>query len=120
MKTYVVTWQCGGEYTSLLLLTALILGSQLILQFITLMAAICTCKVKVDLLNDSRYVKAIVILTFINLTTTCILHVVLQEYQDLNDANLIIGIFAAGITFLSLTFIPKVRKKMNTSLHVTC
>ena len=84
------------------------------------MAAICTCKVKVDLLNDSRYVKAIVILTFINLTTTSVLSALLQEYQDLINVTAIIGIFAVVITFLSLTFVPKVGKNMNTILHVRC
>ena len=108
MNMYEVTWMCNGEYISLLVLTALIVGSQIILQSMSFLAAICTCKVKFDHLNDSRYVKAIVILTFANLTTTCTLHVLLQEYQDLVNANSIIGIFAALVTFLSLTFIPKV------------
>ena len=117
MKTYEVTWMCSGEYISLLVLIALIVGSQLIFQFISLLAAICTCKVKFDLLNDSRYVKAIVILTFVNLTTTCALHVLLQEYQDLVNTNSIIGIFAAVITFLSLTFIPKVNRKIKASMR---
>ena len=112
MKTYEVTWMCSGEYISFLVLTALILGSQLILQFISLIAAICTCKVKVELLNDSRYVKAIVVLMFVNLTTTSILSVLLRGYQDLINVTAIIAIFAAVVTFLSLTFVPKVSKKI--------
>ena len=110
VETYEVIWICSGEYVSFLVLVALIVGSQLILQFISLLAAICTCKVKFDLLNDSRYVKAIVILTFINLTTTNTLSVFVRRDQDLINATASGGVFAAAVTFLSLTFVPKVSK----------
>ena len=106
--TYEVTWQCGGGHITSLALPGLIISSQLILQFLSLLAALCTCKVKVQVLNDSRYVKAIVVLTFINLTSTTTLPILLRGYQDLINATAVIGIFAALITFLSLTFIPKV------------
>ena len=106
--TYEVMWQCGGGQIVSWVLPGVIISSQLILQFLSLLAALCTCKVKVEVLNDSRYVKAIVVLTTINLTTTTTLSILLSGYQDLINATGVVGIFAGLITFLSLTFIPKV------------
>ena len=110
METYEIMWICSGHHVSFVVLAVLIVGSQLTLQFISLLAAICTCKVKFDLLNDSKYVKAIVILTFINLITTNTISVFVQGYQNLLNVNASVGIFAATVTFLSLTFVPKVSK----------
>ena len=116
VETYEVIWICSGEYVSFLVLTALTLGSQIILQFVSLLAAICTCKVKLDLLNDSRYVKAMVILTFVNLTTANAISVFVQRDQDLLNATVSSGIFAGAVTFLSLTFVPKVSRKIKVKL----
>lgn len=102
--------ECSGDDIQIFVLSALIIGLQFILQFISFMAAICTCKVKVELLNDSRYVKAIVVMTFIILMVTTPLAPFLEGYQALLDTIVIISVFSVVVIFLSLTFVPKVRK----------
>ena len=83
---------------------------QYLLQFVTFVLALCTRGISVDILNDSSYVKAIVILSFINLSMINILVFVLYSYPNALASITALSIFLAPSIILPLTFFPKVRK----------
>ncbi len=92
-------------------------GFLAILQIIGVVLAIQTRKVKIKLLNDSKYIAAVIYISSIALVLIAIVTLVPGAF-----INLIEGIFSASLLtattfFLGLIFIPKVLANYSLSVH---
>ena len=70
--------------------------------------ALLSMRVKVDVLSDGKYVMAIVFTTIINKTLIFILLVITQPYANAMYTFTCLAILVYAFTVLLLTFIPKV------------
>ena len=72
------------------------------------MLAIRTRKVKISILNDSKYITAIVYVSSLVLVVMMLVTFVSGNLQNLNEALFSAGLLLSTYIFLGLTFIPKV------------
>ena len=72
------------------------------------MLAIRTRKVKISILNDSKYITAIVYVSSLVLVVMMLVTFVSGNLQNLNEAFFSAGLLLSTYIFLGLTFIPKV------------
>lgn len=99
-------WQCStnkiADVVSIVIFTYLGL-----LQVIGIILAIQTRKVKVKVLNDSKYIAALIYISSIVLIIIAIIRFTLGDYINVTEVFYSGGLILATTAFLSLTFIPK-------------
>ena len=100
-----VCYQLGSAAFYCDLLIFLYLG---VLQIVGLILAFQTRKVKIPILNDSKFVAALVYISSVVFVALALVTFLLREYINISN-----GIFSAGIMllatiFLILMFVPKV------------
>ena len=79
-----------------------------ILQFIGIILAFQTHKVKITVLNDSKSVTALIYISSIVLVVIVLITFILRSYTNVRTAVFSGGIIVMATLFLSLGFIPKV------------
>ena len=87
-----------------------------LLLIIGIIFAIKTRKVKIKLLNDSKYVAGQIYVSAIALFLLVILTFTLDGYQNISEAVVSGGILLASTVFLALAFVPKVKECMSYSI----
>lgn len=80
----------------------------LIVLVVALILAFQTRKVKIDVLNDSKWIAAIIYVGAPLIVLFFIFTFVLSSYVHLSAAIYCVGLFLASTNFLALLFIPKV------------
>ena len=105
-----VCYQPGSAAFYCDLLIFLYLG---VLQIVGLILAFQTRKVKIPILNDSKFVAALVYISSVVFVALVLVTFLLRDYINISN-----GIFSAGIMllatiFLMLMFVPKVRSTEN-------
>lgn len=83
-------------------------GYEAILLLVGIFFAIKTRKVKIKLLNDSKYVAGQVYVSAIALLLLVILTFTLDGYQNVSETVVSGGIIFASAVFMALAFVPKV------------
>jgi gamma-aminobutyric acid type B receptor len=102
-------WQCyGGENKAPFYYLLFIFSYLGLLQLVGLVLAIGTRKVKISILNDSKYIAAIVYVSSLVVVVMMLVTFVSGNLQNLNEAFFSAGLLLSTYTFLGLTFIPKV------------
>ena len=81
---------------------------KLILHVIGLVLVCLTTNVKVDVLNDYRYNIAIIIISTVFLMIIGIANYLLVGFVNWSILIWAISIFTSSMTYLGLTFVPKV------------
>lgn len=79
-----------------------------LLQIVGLVLAIQTRKVKVKVLNDSKYIAALIYISSIVLITKAVAVFGVNNLLNVREAILSGGIIVVSTAFLSFVFIPKV------------
>ena len=104
-----VTYQCGsdeGGYGHIwLVLTYVYFG---LLQLIGIILAIQTRKVQVKVLNDSKYVAALIYISSILLVVLAVVTLVFNSYINVSETVFSGAFLFAATIFACLIFIPKV------------
>ncbi len=80
-----------------------------ILQIIGIVLAIQTRKIKIKLLNDSKYIAAVIYISSIALVLIAIVTLVPGTFINVIEAIFSGSLLVATTFFLGLIFIPKVR-----------
>ena len=102
-------WQCyGGEDKAPFFYLLFIFSYIGLLQLVGLVLAIRTRKVKIAVLNDSKYITAIIYVSSLVVVVMMLVTFVSGNLQNLNEAFFSAGLLLSTFTFLGLTFIPKV------------
>ena len=84
-------------------------GPRYVLDVISvILALISRKKIKVDVLNDAKYLQAIIYLHFINITIIFVVLVALGQYPNVRAIFQCLSILEAPTDVLLFTFIPKV------------
>jgi len=84
-------------------------GHRYVLDVISvILALISRKKIKVDALNDAKYLQAIIYLHFINITIIFVVLVALGQYPNVRAIFQCLSILEAPTDVLLFTFIPKV------------
>ena len=112
-------WQCYGVANApyyYLLFMFCYLG---LLQLIGLVLAIRTRKVKINILNDSKYVMAIIYVSSLVIVIMALVTFVPGTRLNLNEAFFSAGLLLSTSIFLSLTFIPKVLENIFALLDIS-
>ena len=80
-----------------------------VLDVVSVILAICSSrKVKVEAVNDAKYVLAIVFLHFINITIVNVVLLTLRQYPTVIAIATSLSVLEPPTDILLLTFIPKV------------
>ena len=82
-----------------------------ILQIVGLILAFQTRKVKIPILNDSKYVTALVYISSVVFVSLVLVTFLLQEYINISNGIFSGGIMLLATIFLILMFVPKVQLK---------
>ena len=93
---------------SVLIWLGIIFGYKAILQIIGLLLAFGTRKVKVEGLNDAKFIGGIIYITSITLTVIIVSFVTLADYLHALAAVYSIGYLVSATVILGLIFLPKV------------
>lgn len=101
-----MVWQCStNAITDIVSIVVFVyLG---LLQLIGIILAIQTRKVKVKVLNDSKYIAALVYISSIVIVIIAIIRFTLTGYINVAEVFYSGGLILATTAFLCLTFIPK-------------
>ena len=91
------------------MLFAVLFGYKGLLQFIALVFAFSTRKVKVKGLNDSKYIAAAIYVTSIVLAVTMVSTYTLMDYVNVYPAVVGLGFLLGTTVILALVFVPRVR-----------
>ena len=92
-----------------ILLNLLLLGHHYVLDFVSVILAIISSrKIKVEVVNDAKYVLAIVFFHFINVTIFYVVAVTLRQYPNIFAITACLSVLEPPFAILLLTFIPKV------------
>ena len=92
-----------------ILLNLLLLGHHYVLDFVSVILAIISSrKIKVEVVNDGKYVLAIVFLHFINITTFNVVALVFRTYPNVFAVAGNLSVLEPPTDILLLTFVPKV------------
>ena len=98
--------KCDGRNSLIWIIIAY--GYILLTQLVSIFLAFRTRKVKVKVLNDSKYIALIIYITSVIVTVMIIGAVILDDYINA-DAAVFSGLIMAFTTVvLSLVFVPKV------------
>ncbi len=96
------------EATAWIIVTFLYL---VLLQIVGIVLAIQTRKVKVKVLNDSKYIAALIYISSIVLVTRAVALFGVNDLLNVSEAIFSGGIIIVSTAFLSFVFIPKVSIK---------
>ena len=102
------SWRCIGDNPVAYYWQIVYYIYILIVLVVALILAFQTRKVKIDVLNDSKWIAGI---TYVGVPLIVIFFIftfVLSSYVQLSSAVYCIGLFLASTNFLALLFIPKV------------
>lgn len=90
----------------------------MLIQIVGIILAIQTRKVKVKVLNDSKYIAALIYISTIVWITAGVVTFVLP-WNTINITEVVFsgGLLIANTAFLILTFIPKVGQSVGTACH---
>lgn len=101
-----MVWQCSTNAIMdiVSIVTFVYLG---LLQLIGIILAIQTRKVKVKVLNDSKYIAALIYISSIVIIIIAIIRFTLTGYINISEVLYSGGLLLATTAFLCLTFIPK-------------
>ena len=107
MENYCV-WQCYESLTPPFYLDVMIFIYLAVLEIVGIVLAFQTRKVKIPILNDSKFVAALIYISSLILIVLLLITFVVSGYL-----NTISGVFYGGILilascFLGLIFVPKV------------
>lgn len=108
MRINFLSWQCYGDSNESFIWLGVIFIYLLVLQIIGIVLAFQTRKVKVKVLNDSKYVAALIYIASIVLVIIGLVSVTLGSYINVHEALLSGGILTTSTMFLVLLFVPKV------------
>ena len=101
-------WECYYTSSPPFYLDLVIFAYLALLQVMGIILAFQTRKVKIPILNDSKFVAAIVYLSSIVLVALVLVAYALREYINISSAIFSGGILLLATIFLGLIFIPKV------------
>ena len=101
-----MVWECsaGGLADVVSIVIFVYLG---LLQLIGIILAIQTRKVKIKVLNDSKYIAALIYISSIVLVIIAIIRFTLRGFINVTEVFYAGGLILATTAFLCLTFIPK-------------
>ena len=110
MRIDYFAWQCFGNENGSLSLTWLIIiyAYLAILQLVGIVLAFQTRKVKVKVLNDAKFVTAIIYISSLVLVVLIVVILSLGSYINVSEVLFGGGILAATTVLVALIFIPKV------------
>ena len=109
MRIEFKVWQCtaGSDDNSSRVIAA-VFFYLILLQVASIVLAIQTRRVKIKVLNDSKYIVALIYISSITVLVIAVVQFALGALININEL-LVSGVFLIATTsFLSLTFIPKV------------
>ena len=101
-----MVWQCSTN-TIMDVVSIVIFVYLGLLQLIGIILAIQTRKVKVKVLNDSKYIAALIYISSIVIIIIAIIRFTLTGYINVAEVFYSGGLLLATTAFLCLTFIPK-------------
>ena len=103
-------WQCYDQKSSASFIWLFVIFVYLAaLQIVGLVLAFQTRKVKVKVLNDSKYVAALVYISSIVLVVLALVTFTLGAYINVRELMFSGGVMVATTMLLVLIFVPKVR-----------
>lgn len=102
-----MVWQCYITNNSNIVVTV-VLAYLVLLQIIAIVMAIQTRRVKIKVLNDSKYIIALIYISSITVVLLIAVKFALGSVININELLVSGAFFIATTSFLSLTFIPKV------------
>ena len=110
MEVRYFAYTCAASsLTYNILLNLLLLGHHYVLDFVSVILAIISSrKIKVEVVNDGKYVLAIVFLHFINITTFNVVALVFRTYPNVFAVAGSLSVLEPPTDILLLTFVPKV------------
>ena len=114
-------WQCYESRSAPFYLDLVIFLYLVLLQIVGIILAFQTRKVKINVLNDSKSVAALVYISSIVLIVIVLVTFILRSYINISAAMFSTGIIVLSTVFLLLMFVPKVSGlciyKCTKSLH---
>ena len=105
-------WQCYSDGSFPLIIDIIIFIYLSLLQFMGIILAIQTRKVKMTALNDSKSVTALIYISTIALVVIFLVSFLLRNHINTSTALFSGGIIVLATTFLFITFTPKVNAKL--------
>ena len=110
MEVRYFTYACVSSNLAFNIVRSILLfGHRYILDFVSVILAIISSrKIKVEVVNDGKYVLAIVFLHFINITTFNVVALVFRTYPNVFAVAGNLSVLEPPTDILLLTFVPKV------------
>ena len=105
-------WQCYSDESFPLIIDIIIFIYLSLLQFMGIILAIQTRKVKITALNDSKSVTALIYISTIALVVIFLVSFLLRDHINTSTALVSGGIIVLATTFLFITFTPKVSENV--------
>ena len=112
-------WQCYESRSAPFYLDLVIFLYLVLLQIVGIILAFQTRKVKINILNDSKSVAALVYISSIVLVVIVLVTLILRSYINISAALFSAGIIILATVFLIFTFVPKVSIQTVRSITVT-
>ena len=106
-------WQCYSSKSVPFVFDLIIFIYLGLLQFVGILLAFQTRKVKITVLNESKSVTALIYISSIVLVVIVLITFILRSYINLSAAVFSGGIIILATFFLGLSFIPKVYMYIN-------
>ena len=107
MRIEFMVWQCSANNNTSRVI-AVIFFYLVFLQVAAIVLAIQTRRVKIKVLNDSKYIIALIYISSLTVLVLAVVQFVLGAIININELITSGVFFIATTSFLSLTFIPKV------------
>ena len=108
MKEEYSVWRCYEVGSPPFYCDLLIFIYLALLQIVGIVLAFQTRKVKIRVLNDSKFVAALVYISSIVLVVIVLITFILRSYINISAALFSGGIIILATVFLVLMFVPKV------------
>ena len=108
MKEEYSVWRCHEVGSPPFYCDLLIFIYLALLQIVGIVLAFQTRKVKIRVLNDSKFVAALVYISSIVLVVIVLITFILRSYINISAALFSGGIMILATVFLVLMFVPKV------------
>ena len=112
-----MVWVCNAENNSRIV-SIVIFVYLALLQIVGIILAIQTRKVKIKVLNDSKYIAALIYISSLVLIVLAIITFTLDSLINVSELIYCGCLLLATTAFLCLTFIPKVHKVPSSQLLV--
>ena len=104
----VYTFNCSNQNTTVWI--AISFAYKGLLQLGAIFMAFTTRKVSIKALNDTKENCAIIYINSIILTVLIVTHLALSDHRDAYTALFGLAVFMEATLFLTVVFIPKVKK----------